>query len=56
MTSFSSSVAHRCFRRMSPPNASYLERSASSVPFGVCNIQGSCASSHMFLHSGNSWE
>ncbi|KAL4034451.1 hypothetical protein IC575_007591 [Cucumis melo] len=56
MTSFSSSVAHRCFRRMSPPNASYLERSASSVPFGVYNIQGSCASSHMFLHSGNSWE
>ncbi|KAA0065716.1 uncharacterized protein E6C27_scaffold22949G00010 [Cucumis melo var. makuwa] len=34
MTSFSSSVAHRYFRRMSPPNASYLERSASSVPFG----------------------
>ncbi|KAG7029217.1 hypothetical protein SDJN02_07554, partial [Cucurbita argyrosperma subsp. argyrosperma] len=46
MASFSSSLssmsaAHRCFRRMSPPHASYLERSASAVPCSVYNIQGS---------------
>ncbi|XP_023545453.1 uncharacterized protein LOC111804876 isoform X2 [Cucurbita pepo subsp. pepo] len=61
MASFSSSsslssmsAAHRCFRRMSPPHASYLERSASAVPCSVYNIQGS--SSRMFVHNGRSWE
>lgn len=62
MASFSSSslsmlVAHRCFRRrMSPPNASYLERSASAVPFSVYNIQGSSTSGQLFIHNGSSWQ
>lgn len=57
MASFSSSpspssmsVVYRCFRRMSPPNVSYLERSASAVPLSVYTVQGS--SSHMFIPSG----
>ncbi|XP_022961752.1 uncharacterized protein LOC111462427 [Cucurbita moschata] len=50
----SMSAAHRCFRRMSPPHASYLERSASAVPCSVYNIQGS--SSRMFVHNGRCWE